>query len=192
MRSGEPSPDKPSKSRGAALTARFASAAIESRRTRRAAADRRRPRPRSYRHDHGREPAARRRIESTRLENFARRRLAGEPVARILGHQGILGTAAQALRGNAGAAAGHRNSGRAGAGAAARRAAFEPPSTRIADLGTGSGAILLALLSRIAGRARRRDRHQRGGAAHTARPTPSGLGLPIARDFHRLRLCRRH
>ena len=60
--------------------------------------------------------------ESTRLEDFARRRLGGEPVARILGAQGILGTAAATLGRDAGAAARHRNGGRAGAGNAARRA----------------------------------------------------------------------
>ena len=62
--------------------------------------------------------------ESTRLEDFARRRLAGEPVARILGRQGILGTAAATLGRDAGAEARHRNGGRTGAGNAARRAAI--------------------------------------------------------------------
>lgn len=86
--------------------------------------------------------------ESTRLEQFAERRLAGEPVARILGHKEFWGLALQLtsatlvprpdteavvelalemLRANG--AAGH--------------------SLRIADLGTGSGAILLALLSEL-------------------------------------------
>ena len=83
--------------------------------------------------------------ESTRLEDFARRRLAGEPIARILGHKEFWGLtlklspatlvprpdtetvvelALELLRGD---------------GALSRE-------LRIADLGTGSGAILLALL----------------------------------------------
>ena len=86
--------------------------------------------------------------ESNRLESFARRRLAGEPVARIVGHKEFWGLplnlspatlvprpdtetvvemALQILR----------------AGARANR------PLRIADLGTGSGAILLALLSEL-------------------------------------------
>ncbi len=88
--------------------------------------------------------------ESLRLADFARRRLAGEPVARILGHKEFWGLplqlspatlvprpdtetvvelALELLR----------------ADGAARR------SLRIADLGTGSGAILLALLSELPG-----------------------------------------
>jgi release factor glutamine methyltransferase len=86
--------------------------------------------------------------ESHRLEVFARRRLAGEPVARILGHKEFWGLplnlspatlvprpdtetvvemALQILR--------------------AEARANQP--LRIADLGTGSGAILLALLSEL-------------------------------------------
>jgi len=86
--------------------------------------------------------------EATRLEGFAQRRLAGEPVARILGHKEFWGLpltlsaatlvprpdtetvvelALELLR----------------AGGALSR------TLRIADLGTGSGAILLALLSEL-------------------------------------------
>jgi release factor glutamine methyltransferase len=88
--------------------------------------------------------------ESLRLEDFARRRLAGEPVARILGHKEFWGLplhlspatlvprpdtetvvelALELLRAD---------------GASNR-------PLRIADLGTGSGAILLALLSELPG-----------------------------------------
>jgi release factor glutamine methyltransferase len=88
--------------------------------------------------------------ESLRLEDFARRRLAGAPVARILGHKEFWGLplqlspatlvprpdtetvvelALEMLRAD---------------GAANR-------PLRIADLGTGSGAILLALLSELPG-----------------------------------------
>jgi release factor glutamine methyltransferase len=86
--------------------------------------------------------------DSTRLEEFARRRLAGEPVARLLGHKEFWGLpltlsretlvprpdtetvvelALEMLRAD---------------GALDRQ-------LRIADLGTGSGAILLALLSEL-------------------------------------------
>jgi release factor glutamine methyltransferase len=86
--------------------------------------------------------------EATRLEEFARRRLASEPVARIVGHKEFWGLpltlslttlvprpdtetvvelALELLR----------------AGGALSR------QLRIADLGTGSGAILLALLSEL-------------------------------------------
>ena len=87
-------------------------------------------------------------MKSTRLEDFARRRLAGEPVARILGRKEFWGLplklsaatlvprpdtetvvelALEMLRG-------------------AMRAGSP---LRIADIGTGSGAILLALLSEL-------------------------------------------
>lgn len=86
--------------------------------------------------------------EATRLEDFAHRRLASEPIARILGHKEFWGLslklsaatlvprpdtetvvelALQLLRAD---------------GALSRK-------LRIADLGTGSGAILLALLSEL-------------------------------------------
>lgn len=99
--------------------------------------------------------------ESTRLEDFARRRLGGEPVARILGAREFWGLrltlsaatlvprpdtetvvelALEMLR----------------AGPAPDR------QLRIADLGTGSGAILLALLSEL--------------------PRAHGVGTDISRD----------
>jgi len=95
--------------------------------------------------------AASRRInleESQLLENFARRRLAGEPVARILGFKEFWGLSLQLspatlvprpdtetvveLALEIWRAERHRN-----------------PRPRLADIATGSGAILLALLSEM-------------------------------------------
>jgi release factor glutamine methyltransferase len=98
--------------------------------------------------------------EATRLEDFTRRRLAGEPVARILGHKEFWGLPLQlsaetlvprpdtetlvelALQ--------------------MLRTAPDRGPLRIADIGTGSGAILLALLSEL--------------------PDAYGIGTDISRD----------
>jgi release factor glutamine methyltransferase len=88
--------------------------------------------------------------ESLRLEDFTRRRLAREPVARILGHKEFWGLPLQLSPATLVprpdtetvvelALEMLRNDG------ASRR------PLRIADLGTGSGAILLALLSELPG-----------------------------------------
>ena len=86
--------------------------------------------------------------ESNRLESLARRRLAGEPVARLLGHKEFWGLS---LRLSPATLVPRADTEtlvelaldilRAG-GAPDRR-------LRVADLGTGSGAILLALLSEL-------------------------------------------
>ena len=95
--------------------------------------------------------AAQRRLtqdESARLEDFARRRLAGEPVARIVGEKEFWGLPLQLVpatrvpRPEPGRVFG-RASGCWRAGGALDR------PLRIADLGTGTGAILLALLSEL-------------------------------------------
>src|SRR4051812_43679247 len=113
--------------------------------------------------------------ESMRLEDFARRRLAGEPVARILGEKEFWGLplqlssatlvprpdtetvvelALELLR----------------AGGGLDRA------LRVADLGTGSGAILLALLSELpAAQGFGTDISE--GALHTASANAARAGL---------------
>ena len=119
--------------------------------------------------------------ESARLDDFARRRLAGEPVARILGHQEFWGLllqlsaatlvprpdtetvvelALEMLRAD---------------GAINRQ-------LRIADLGTGSGAILLALLSELP------NAHGFGtdisaAALHTAETNAANAGLANRTTF---------
>ena len=119
-------------------------------------------------------------MKSDRLEGFARRRLAGEPVARILGLKEFWGLplklsaatlvprpdtetvvelALEILR--------------------AEGAANRP--LRIADLGTGSGAILLALLSELPAAHGCRHRHQRGCAAKPPATTRRDSGSPTAR-----------
>ena len=119
--------------------------------------------------------------ESARLDDFARRRLAGEPVARILGHKEFWGLllqlsaatlvprpdtetvvelALEMLRAD---------------GAINRQ-------LRIADLGTGSGAILLALLSELP------NAHGFGtdisaAALHTAETNAANAGLANRTTF---------
>jgi release factor glutamine methyltransferase len=88
--------------------------------------------------------------ESTRLETLARRRLAGEPVARILGVKEFWGlplrlSAATLVPRPDTETVVERALELLRADGAADRA------LRIADLGTGSGAILLALLSELPG-----------------------------------------
>jgi release factor glutamine methyltransferase len=86
--------------------------------------------------------------ESTRLEDFARRRLRGEPVARILGHKEFWGlplklsTATLVPRPDTETVVELALELLRADGASSRQ-------LRIADLGTGSGAILLALLSEL-------------------------------------------
>jgi release factor glutamine methyltransferase len=85
--------------------------------------------------------------ESVRLEDFARRRLAAEPVARILGVKEFWG-----LRLNLSAATlVPRPDTETVVELALEMLRAAPKSTRwrIADIGTGSGAILLALLSEL-------------------------------------------
>ena len=95
--------------------------------------------------------AANRRLtsdESTRLDQFAERRLAGEPVARILGHKDFWGLSLQLSP----ATRVPRPDTEAVVELALEMLRADGPANRplrIADLGTGSGAILLALLSEL-------------------------------------------
>jgi release factor glutamine methyltransferase len=86
--------------------------------------------------------------QSTRLADFARRRLAGEPVARILGHREFWG-----LRLNLSAATLVPRPDTETVVELALEMLLATPKRnrawRIADIGTGSGAILLALLSEL-------------------------------------------
>ena len=88
--------------------------------------------------------------ESIRLEDFAQRRLAGEPVARIIGFKEFWGLP---LRLSA-ATLVPRPDTETVVELALEIGRAEPPALhrlRIADIGTGSGAILLALLSELPG-----------------------------------------
>jgi release factor glutamine methyltransferase len=95
--------------------------------------------------------AANRRLttdESVRLDQFAQRRLAGEPVARILGHKEFWGHSLQLSP----ATLVPRPDTEAVVELALELLRADGPANRplrIADLGTGSGAILLALLSEL-------------------------------------------
>jgi release factor glutamine methyltransferase len=86
--------------------------------------------------------------EADRLELFAQRRLAGEPVARILGHKEFWGLSLQLSA----ATLVPRPDTETVVELALeilRAGGFIDRPLRIADLGTGSGAILLALLSEL-------------------------------------------
>jgi release factor glutamine methyltransferase len=95
--------------------------------------------------------AANRRLtadESVRLDQFAQRRLAGEPVARILGHKEFWGLSLQLSP----ATLVPRPDTEAVVELALELLRADGTANRplrIADLGTGSGAILLALLSEL-------------------------------------------
>jgi release factor glutamine methyltransferase len=86
--------------------------------------------------------------EAARLDDFTRRRLAGEPVARILGLKEFWGLPLQLSA----ATLVPRPDTETVVELALEMLRASPPSgcrLRIADLGTGSGAILLALLSEL-------------------------------------------
>jgi release factor glutamine methyltransferase len=86
--------------------------------------------------------------ESIRLENFARRRLTGEPVARILGHKEFWGLTLKLSP----ATLVPRPDTETVIELALEMVRAAPDNgrtLRIADIGTGSGAILLALLSEL-------------------------------------------
>jgi release factor glutamine methyltransferase len=86
--------------------------------------------------------------ESKRIEDFARRRLGGEPVARILGEKEFWGLP---LKLSAATLVPRPDTETVVELALEMIRAVPPPNhpLRIADLGTGSGAILLALLSEL-------------------------------------------
>jgi release factor glutamine methyltransferase len=87
--------------------------------------------------------------EAARLEDFARRRFAGEPVARIIGRKEFWGLPLRLSP----ATLVPRPDTETVVEAAMEMLRAEPSTgpLRIADLGTGSGAILLALLSELPG-----------------------------------------
>jgi release factor glutamine methyltransferase len=86
--------------------------------------------------------------ESLRLEDFTRRRLAGEPVARILGHKEFWGLPLQLSPATLVPRPDTETVVELALEMLRADDALNRP-LRIADLGTGSGAILLALLSEL-------------------------------------------
>jgi release factor glutamine methyltransferase len=113
--------------------------------------------------------------EAIRLEDFSGRRLNGEPVARILGFKEFWGLP---LKLSAATLVPRPDTETVVELALEMLHAVPPPDRqlRIADIGTGSGAILLALLSEL------RDAYGVGtdisvAALRTARANASALGL---------------
>jgi release factor glutamine methyltransferase len=128
--------------------------------------------------------AANRRVtatEAVRLEDFARRRLKGEPVARILGAKEFWGLPLQLSA----ATLVPRPDTETVVELALemlRAATHLGRRLRIADIGTGSGAILLALLSELP------DAYGLGtdisaAALRTAKSNAARLGLAACADF---------
>ena len=119
--------------------------------------------------------------ESNRLEDFTRRRLAGEPVARILGRREFWGLPLQLSA----ATLVPRPDTETVVELALEMLRASAPAgrpLRIADLGTGSGAILLALLSELP------DAFGCGtdisvDALRTAHGNAAGLGLAARTAF---------
>ena len=136
--------------------------------------------------------AAERRVtaaEAARLEDAVRRRLAGEPVARIVGVREFWGLPLQLSA----ATLVPRPDTETVVELALEmlRAGPRDPDRplRIADIGTGSGAILLALLSELP------DAYGVGtdisvAALRTASRNAVRSGTGRSRCFRRLRLCR--
>lgn len=119
--------------------------------------------------------------EAARLEDVARRRLAGEPVARIIGLKEFWGLPLQLSA----ATLVPRPDTETVVELALQMLRTTPHHDRplrIADLGTGSGAILLALLSELP------EVHGigtdiSGAALATARANAAHLGLALRADF---------
>ena len=128
--------------------------------------------------------AANRRLttsESTRLEQFADRRLRGEPVARILGHKEFWGLSLQLTP----ATLVPRPDTETIVELALEMLRADGDTNhplRIADLGTGSGAILLALLSELPG-AQGFGTDISEAALQTARDNAARAGLADRANF---------
>jgi release factor glutamine methyltransferase len=118
--------------------------------------------------------------ELTRLENFARRRLAGEPVARILGNKEFWGLSLKLSETLV-----PRPDTETVVELALEMLRADPVVNRlyrIADLGTGSGAILLALLHELPD-ARGYGTDISAAALLMARANAVGLGLADRATF---------
>ena len=121
------------------------------------------------------------RDESTRLEQFARRRLAGEPVARILGEKEFWGLALQLSSATLVPRPDTETLVELALELVRAGGNLDRP-LRIADLGTGSGAILLALLSELpAAQGFGTDISE--GALQTARANAARAGLSDRATF---------
>ena len=117
--------------------------------------------------------------EATRLEDFARRRLKGEPVARILGHREFWGLSLKLSPATLVPRPDTETVVELALEMLRADDALNRP-LRIADLGTGSGAILLALLSELP--------NARGFATDiSGRPCKPQHTTPPVQDYRRAR-----
>ncbi|MES2197105.1 MAG: peptide chain release factor N(5)-glutamine methyltransferase [Pseudomonadota bacterium] len=119
--------------------------------------------------------------ESIRLEEFAHRRLGGEPVARILGTKEFWGLPLQLSAATLVPRPDTETVVELALEMLRASAAPDRP-LRIADLGTGSGAILLALLTELP-RAHGTGTDISREALQTAHSNAAGLGLADRADF---------
>ncbi len=119
--------------------------------------------------------------EATRLEDFARRRLKGEPVARILGHREFWGLSLKLSPATLVPRPDTETVVELALEMLRADDALNRP-LRIADLGTGSGAILLALLSELPN-ARGFATDISEAALQTAAHNAAGAGLSARATF---------
>lgn len=119
--------------------------------------------------------------DAARLDAFARRRLAGEPIARILGTKEFWGLPLKLSADTLVPRADTETVVEAALGVLRAEGRTQEP-LRIADLGTGSGAILLALLTELP-KATGVGTDLSAAALDTARANAQGVGLAARSRF---------
>ena len=127
--------------------------------------------------------------EAALLAQYAQRRIAGEPVARILGQKEFWGLPLQLSSATLVPRPDTETVVELALELLRAGGDLDRP-LRIADIGTGSGAILLALLSELPAAQGIRHRYLARRPCKPPGPMPRARAFAIAR-LHRLRLCER-